>query len=367
MEDEATFSGFPINPSSGFYHKTKIFHSLRPWVPLPPPSQPLSIAQFCFSLLQSSSSTLGSTTVLIDSSTSRRLCYSEFLDQIHSLAIALKTSTSLSKGHVAFILAPSSLQVPVLYFALLTLGVTVSPANLLSSEAEIAHQVLLCKPPKFLSMISGSRTDIDQLERVQVSQLDSAAILYSSGTTGRVKGIVLVHGNLITLIAGFFHLQRESDQNQNQPQPQPQPVSMFTLPLFHVFGFFMLVRAVTMAETLVLMGRFNFESMLRAVVKYRVTYMLVSPPLVVVLAKSDLANKYDLSSLQLLGFGGAPLGKEVAKHFAAKFPNVMIVLVAPYKKIHRVSFINSIPKSPAGKILRRELITHATSLGSSRL
>ncbi|KAG6683899.1 hypothetical protein I3842_12G035300 [Carya illinoinensis] len=366
MEDEATFSGFLINPSSGFYHKTKIFHSLRPWVPLPPPSQPLSIAQFCFSLLQSSSSTLGSTTVLIDSSTSRRLCYSEFLDQIHSLAIALKTSTSLSKGHVAFILAPSSLQVPVLYFALLTLGVTVSPANLLSSEAEIAHQVLLCKP--VIAFAPSSTSDkLSTLPLVQVSQLDSAAILYSSGTTGRVKGIVLVHGNLITLIAGFFHLQRESDQNQNQPQPQPQPVSMFTLPLFHVFGFFMLVRAVTMAETLVLMGRFNFESMLRAVVKYRVTYMLVSPPLVVVLAKSDLANKYDLSSLQLLGFDGAPLGKEVAKHFAAKFPNVMIVLVAPYKKIHRVSFINSIPKSPAGKILRRELITHATSLGSSRL
>ncbi|KAG6633277.1 4-coumarate--CoA ligase-like 9 [Carya illinoinensis] len=558
MADEATSSGFPIDPSSGFCHKTKIFHSLRPRAPLPPPSQPLSIAQFCFSLLQSSPSALGSTTVLIDSSTGRRLCYSEFLDQIHSLAVTLRTSTSLSKGHVAFILAPSSLQVPVLYFALLTLGVTVSPANPLSSEAEIAHQVRLCKPviafapsstsdklpalpfgtilidsPNFLSMISGSRTDIDQLERVQVSQSDPAAILYSSGTTGRVKGVVLTHGNLIALIAGFFHLQRESDQNQNQPQPQP--VSMFTLPLFHVFGFFMLVRAVTMAETLVLMGRFDFESMLRAVEKYRVTYMPVSPPLVVALAKSDLVNKYDLSSLQLLGSGGAPLGKEVAEHFADKFPNVMIVQgygltesgggaagmtgeesqqhgsvgrlagnmeakivdpvtgealppgqkgelwlrgptimkgyvgddnataetldsegwlktgdlcyfdsdgflyivdrlkelikykayqvppaelehlllshpeiadaavipypdeeagqipmayvvrkpgsnigeaqvigfiakqVAPYKKIRRVSFVNSIPKSPAGKILRRELITHAISLGSSRL
>lgn len=359
MADEATFAGYPIDPTNGFCHKTKIFHSLRPRVPLPPPSQPLSIAQFCFSLLQSSPSAMGSTTVLIDSSTGRRLSYSEFLDQIHSLAVALRTSTSLSKGHVAFILAPSSLQVPVLYFALLTLGVTISPANPLSSDSEIAHLVRVCKPviafaasstsdklpalplgtividsPKFLSMISGSRTDTDQLERVQVSQSDSAAILYSSGTTGRVKGVMLTHGNLIALIAGLFHLQLESEQNQNQPQPQP--VSLFTLPLFHVFGFFMLVRAVTMAETLVLMGRFDFESMLRAVEKYRVNYMPVSPPLVVALAKSDLVNKYDLSSLQLLGCGGAPLGKEVAEHFASKFPNVAITQVALFcvKKIN---------------------------------
>jgi len=105
-------------------------------------------------------------------------------------------------------------------------------------------------------------------------------------------------------------------------------VSLFTLPLFHVFGFFMLVRAVAMGETLVLMERFDFEGMLRAVEKYRVSYMPVSPPLIVALTKSDLVKKYDLSSLQQLGCGGAPLGKEVAERFAAKFPNIEIVQVS---------------------------------------
>lgn len=156
-------------------------------------------------------------------------------------------------------------------------------------------------------------------KNARVDQSDPAAILYSSGTTGLVKGVILTHRNLIALIAGFYHLRRQEEENS------PHPVSLFTLPLFHVFGFVMLVRAICIGETLVLMERFDFEGMLKAVEAYRVTYMPVSPPLVVGMVKSELVGKYDLSSLQLLGSGGGPLGKEVLEKFEAKFPNVEIV------------------------------------------
>lgn len=89
----------------------------------------------------------------------------------------------------------------------------------------------------------------------------------------------------------------------------------------------MLVRGVSLGESMVLMEKLDFEVMLRSVEKYRVTYMSVSPPLVVAMAKSELAGKYDLSSLQMLGCGGAPLGKEVAERFVARFPGVEIVQV----------------------------------------
>ena len=82
-----------------------------------------------------------------------------------------------------------------------------------------------------------------------------------------------------------------------------------------------------MGETVVFTERFEYEEMLRAIEKYKITYMPVSPPLVVAFIKLELTKKYDLSSLLLLGSGGAPLGKEVAERFKEKFPIVELVQV----------------------------------------
>lgn len=135
----------------------------------------------------------------------------------------------------------------------------------------------------------------------------------------------MTHQNLIALISGFYY-----NRNLNANEPEIHKISLFTLPLFHVFGFFMLIRAAAMGETVVLMERFDFEGMLRAVEKYKVNYMPVSPPLIVAFVKSELINRYDLSSLLMLACGGAPLGKDVADKFKEKFPHVDIIQVGAY-------------------------------------
>lgn len=142
-------------------------------------------------------------------------------------------------------------------------------------------------------------TEISRLEGVndgivdgEINQNNSAAILYSSGTTGRVKGVLLSHRNLISAISGVQVLEKTPVEGEIEPHP----VALCLLPLFHVFGFFMLFRSISEGNTLVLMRKFDFQRMLGAVEKYRVTYIPVSPPLVVAMAKSELVAKYDLSS-----------------------------------------------------------------------
>ncbi|XP_024969280.1 4-coumarate--CoA ligase-like 9 [Cynara cardunculus var. scolymus] len=333
-----------VNPQNGFCSKTNIFHSLRSSAPLPPPSQPLSITDYTLYLLRSNPSFSPSTTpFLIDSATGHRLFYSDFIRQFQSLSAALVTKfPSLAKNQVALIVSPPSFHIPVLYFSLLSLGVTVSPVNPISTESELADLVRLSNPviafaissvasklpssfplgtiiidsPQFLSMLQNPRSSFGF---PQVKQSDTAGILYSSGTTGKIKGVELSHRNFIAITSASHQDKFAKDENA------PHPVSLFPLPLFHVFGFFMLIRAASLGETLVFMERFDFVNMLKAVEKYRVTYMPVSPPLVVALAKSDVVPKYDLSSLLLIGCGGAPLGKEVAGSFMARFPHVEIV------------------------------------------
>ncbi|KAK8973476.1 hypothetical protein V6N11_064717 [Hibiscus sabdariffa] len=331
-----------VDPNTGFCSQTKTFHSIRPSVPLPPPSQPLSLPHYALSLLRTSPA--GDTTFIVDATNDQSLSYSQFIAQVRSLAYSLKKNYSLSQNDVAFILSPPSFHVPLLYFALMALGIVVSPSNPLSSESEIAHQVRLSKPviafatsktssklpslklgtvildsPKFQSFLTQPNVDAAVFDSVKVSQHDTAAILYSSGTTGRVKGVKLSHRNIIALIAGYYHIRAPEQADE------PHPVSFFTVPFFHVFGFFMLARVFSLGETMVFTDRFEFVAMLRAIEKYKVTFMPVSPPLVVAFIKLDLTKKYDLSSLLLLGSGGAPLGKEVAERFKEKFPTVELV------------------------------------------
>ncbi|KAJ4821861.1 4-coumarate--CoA ligase-like 9 [Turnera subulata] len=345
-EPKTATSTATVDPESGFCRETKIYHSLRPSTPMPPLTLPLSVTQFTLSLLQTAptAANLATTPFLINSATGESLTHSQFLSQARSLSLSLQRRFSLNKNDVAFILAPSSFAVPVLYFSLFSLGVTVCPANPLGSNSEVAHQIELTKPkiafatsqtaskipnlpsgtvlvdsPEFLSWLDQPHDQ--RLEPVAVNQSDSAAILFSSGTTGKVKGVNLTHRNVIALISGSVYSRTEPDPNN----PEPHPVSLFPIPLFHVFGFFMLIRALAYGETLVLMERFDFVEMLRAVEKYKVTYMPVAPPLIVAFVKLDLTKKFDLSSLLVLGCGGAPLGKEVADKFKEKFPNVEIV------------------------------------------
>ncbi|KAJ8642698.1 hypothetical protein MRB53_004446 [Persea americana] len=329
-----------IDKNNGFCSETKTYHSLRPPVPLPSESIPLSTASYATSLLPTP---LPSNPTLIDAPSGLSISYPDFLNRVQNLSSNLKALIpTLSKGQTAFIISPPSLHVPILYYSLLSLGVVISPTNPISTPSEIKRQIKLSKPSIFFATSSTVRSlpsnlpnppiilldsnqFVDLMTRVStgavrslepVRQSDPAAILYSSGTTGRVKGVVLTHRNLIAVLAGFHATKEEREKPW---------VALFTVPLFHVFGFLFVVRSVAGGETVVLMERFDFVGMLKAVERYGAMYMPVSPPLVVAMAKSEEVEKYDLRSLEVLGCGGAPLGKDVAERFKARFPNVEIV------------------------------------------
>ena len=328
-----------VDPKSGFNSASKTFHSLKPSFNLPPSHAAVSVAEYALSLRRSSP--WSDSVAFIDSVTREKFSFSDFVYQTETLAINLRSRIGLSKGDTALVLSPNLVKVPILYFALLTLGVVVSPANPISTHSEISHIIELCKPvitfatsstveklptlrfrtvlidsPEFDSLMK--KRAMQALPRIEVSQSDLAAILYSSGTTGKVKGVMLTHRNLTASAASYY---ATTSQRKNPA------VFLHTMPYFHVYGFTYCLRSVALSETVVIMEKFSFERMLSAVEEFKVTHIAVVPPLVVAMIKGGVTDGYDLSSLEGMSCGAAPLGKDVFSAFKLKFPKVTLVQV----------------------------------------
>ncbi|CAN6485458.1 unnamed protein product [Victoria cruziana] len=333
------------DPRSGYCVATRTYHSVRAASPLPDADLPLYVTEFVFSLLRSSSAA-SPAAALIDGPTGARIPLSVLPNYVRSLAGFL-TAAGIRKGETVLIISPNSIYVPVVDLAVLSLGAILTASNPASTVSEVSYQCRLSKP--VFAFVHSSATHLvppslphapviidsaDFLAIVQSSagcgdpmgsggppvsagsQADTATILYSSGTTGPVKGVVSTHRNYIALVAS---LQMTRDPGRSHG------VTLVTVPMFHIFGLFYVVNAIALAETLVFMERFDMLTMLRSVQTYRVTHVPASPPLLVALTKLELVDRFDLSSLQTVGSGGATLRKEVIDRFAARFPNVSVI------------------------------------------
>ncbi|MFD2234539.1 class I adenylate-forming enzyme family protein [Phaeospirillum tilakii] len=138
---------------------------------------------------------------------------------------------------------------------------------------------------------------------------DPAALLYSSGTTGQPKGVVLTQRNIhsnIALSACCSDL-RPGDR-----------VAAF-LPLFHAYGQNYLMNGAMLAgATLVLFPRYSPETVLAAIGAERVTHLFAVPAIFIALLASDLAP-YDLSSLRYEMSAAATLPEEISRRWFDRF------------------------------------------------
>jgi long-chain acyl-CoA synthetase len=137
---------------------------------------------------------------------------------------------------------------------------------------------------------------------------DLAMVQYTGGTTGRPKGVMLTHANLIanTIQVAVWCHQMERGKEKY----------LAALPLFHVFGLTVLLnQAIYMAGSLVLVPRFNPRMVLDAISRHRPTVFPGAPTMYVALLNHPHAKNVDLGSIRVCVSGAAPLPREVQDLF----------------------------------------------------
>lgn len=155
---------------------------------------------------------------------------------------------------------------------------------------------------------------------------DPATILYTSGTTGRPKGALGTHRNVLSNVISIAFNGARATIRRGDPLPVPDPdapqrVNLLPVPLFHVTGTnSMLIPTVMAGAKLVLMHKWNPERFLELVEAERVNSTTGVPAMVwQVLESPDFARR-DLTSLDSYGYGGAAIAPELTMKFAELFP-----------------------------------------------
>jgi long-chain acyl-CoA synthetase len=150
---------------------------------------------------------------------------------------------------------------------------------------------------------------------VQINPEDPAAIIYTSGLTGKPLGAVLTHRNLYS----------QSHLIQTFVKRTSKDVGLSLIPLFHSFGATVnMINVIRAGCSVVMMDRFTMDGIFNAIQKEKITYICAVPRLYLGMMFHEGAAKYDVSSLEVCVTGGAPMPAEFLPGFEKQF-NAKIV------------------------------------------
>src|SRR5262245_56902397 len=275
----------------------------------------------------------GDRPALIDGPSGRTLTYGQLADGVRRLRTGL-AARGFGKGDVFALFSPNVPEFAVAFHGIIAAGGVVSTVNSLYTADEVAFQ-LADAGARFILTIrafmdrageAATKAGIDEVfvlgeadgatpfadllvsdeEPPEVAVdpgTDLAVLPYSSGTTGLPKGVMLTHRNIVANLSqfGWFDYIREGDR------------VIGILPFFHIYGMVTILHsALHRGATVVSMPKFELEPFLGTMRAHRINRGFLVPPVILALAKHPAVDAYDLSGLEMIMSGAAPLDGQLA-------------------------------------------------------
>ena len=291
----------------------------------------------------------------VNAVTKERLDFRQVKEHATHLSTALVRKYGLQEGETVALFSPNTVWYPVAMFGCLRAGGVVSGASPAYNAEEMGYALRIAGA-KFLFTVPGSmevamqaaesvgmaRERVFLLEgempgfttmqtlleigrgygdegqvdyfRIPQGKRNSQVcgfLSFSSGTTGLPKAVMIAHANVIGQCLQI-----------RQISPTSLRRILAVLPLFHITGLVhQLHLPVLLNATVYMLPSFTMENMLQTVQDYKLEEMLLVPPILIRMVRSqELLKKYDLSSLKRFSSGAAPLSAEVLKLLEKTFP-----------------------------------------------
>ncbi|MBI1791372.1 MAG: long-chain fatty acid--CoA ligase [Acidobacteria bacterium] len=260
----------------------------------------------------------------------RRVTYAQLDRRAAQLAAAL-AARGFAAGDRLGVLLPNCLEFLETIFACCRMGVIAVPINTRYAVAEIDEVLRDSTPRGLIRHNTLPRPTVDTGWEVVIGEqclegreadpppvfYDSDALFglfYTSGTTGRAKGVMLSHGNLL---ANLHHMQ--SWTGFRYPD-----VWLHAAPMFHLADFPAMLASAAQGVTQVTLAKFDLHLVCEVIQRERVTRTVFIPTMINLLTLFPDLGKYDLSSLQMVVYGGSPMAPEIINRTREKLPGVKL-------------------------------------------
>jgi long-chain acyl-CoA synthetase len=299
----------------------------------------------------------------------RRLTFGEHNALARRAAVALH-DLGVEPGDRVAVLTANTIEWVVMFWACAGMGAACVPLNAWWKGEELdfalrdsGAKVLFCDPKRW-AIVRDVVEDVPTLEHVFVMDLDEPdgvarpgvellappdpgtlldvpvheddilAILYTSGTTGRPKGATITHrqalANLMNLALGQA---ASAARGTGEERSEHQAAALLIVPLFHVTGTCStMITAYAAGSKLVLMppGRFDADHAMATIEREKVSSIGGVPTVMWRIVEAEHFERYDLSSVTRIGYGGAPAAPELVARIKVAFPQVRHSLSTAY-------------------------------------
>ncbi len=261
----------------------------------------------------------------------KRWTYGQIVERSNRLANGV-APFGVHKGDRIGILQVNCNQYVESYFAAAKLGAIFVPLNFRAKADELAYMIrnseikILFVGSRYLDIVKGMRSQLPSVKECmpidsesgssyedlihssspeevvcEIGDEDVTILMYTSGTTGRPKGVPLRHNAFVTYVL----------DNVEPANPDIEERNLLTVPLYHVAGIQAMLAAIYGGRTLVLMRQFEVKEWMRMIQQEQATRAMLVPTMLKRVIDDPEFNRYNLSSLKVITYGAAPMPFEV--------------------------------------------------------